>query len=197
MLWESEQVIEYFTNYGYIFLFFGLIVEGEVVLLTATLVAYLLGYSMCWFLLVTVLCAVLGDHIWYILGKVLNGKFIEKYGKFIFLPPARYDVLRKFLKNKGKKTFILSKFIYGMGNITVMASSVLGMSYKSFLRSDFIASFLWVGFNIILAFIFSKYFDLSLENMHYSFKVIIFIIIGLFSVQLISRYLYARFLKNR
>lgn len=197
MFWESEKIIQYFTDYGYIFLLLGLTIEGEVVLLTASLVAYLLGYSMPVFLLAAIICTLAGNHLWYFLGRLLKGDFVEKYGKFIFLPPARYIYLKKYLSQNGKSTLFFSKFMYGIGHVSIMAAAVLGMKYKQFLKFDTLATSAWVFFNVGIGFLLAQYLELSMSNIVHSLKIIGIIVLGLFLFQLLSRVIYFRFLKKK
>ena len=196
MFIESEKLVQYFTDYGYLFLLLGLTIEGEVVLLTASLVAYLLGYSMPLFLIAAIVCTLAGNHLWYFLGRLMSGEFVEKYGKYIFLPPVRYEYLKNYLAKNGKSTLFFSKFMYGIGHVTIMAAAVLGMKYKKFLKVDSVATVLWVVFNVGVSFLLAKYLELSSDKIVYSLKIIAALVLSLFLLQLLSRYIYFRFLKK-
>jgi membrane protein YqaA with SNARE-associated domain len=93
---------------------FGVPVPGETVLVLAAVYA---GAGRLNILLVALLgfCgAVLGDNIGFAIGHLGGRPLLERYGRYIFLTPARIDAAAGFFDRHGGWIIIVARFIEGL-----------------------------------------------------------------------------------
>lgn len=144
-----EQSVDFFVLFvqdhrfwGYAILFIAMVLEGEVFLIMAGMLASLDAFDRGDVLWVALVGVVLGNIMWYNLGaKLKDAKLTRRILKraerimIFFLP--------EFRENPFKSIFF-SKFIYGANRATVIMSGVLHIPFKLFFRAEFLASIVWV-----------------------------------------------------
>jgi len=185
-----ETLADIFSQYGYLVIFLGLFIEGEVFLLASSLLAYMAGYPMWSVIVVAIVASCLSDTLWFFGGKLLGEERMLKYGKYIFLPPLRYESMKKFFQENGKKTLFFAKFIYGMGRIIIFASSVAGARFKIFALMDVLATTVWSIALCTFAYVSADYYNLSFQHLMQSLKIVIGIVLSLFVLQFVARWVY-------
>lgn len=145
-----EQSVDFFVLFvqdhrfwGYAILFIAMVLEGEVFLIMAGMLASLDAFDRGDVLWIALVGVVLGNIMWYNLGAKLKDarltrrilKRAERIMTF-FLP--------EFRENPFKSIFF-SKFIYGANRATVIMSGVLHIPFKLFFKAEFLASIVWVA----------------------------------------------------
>ncbi|MCK9345010.1 MAG: VTT domain-containing protein [Candidatus Pacebacteria bacterium] len=144
-----EQSIDVFVHlvqghrvWGYVVLFIAMMLEGEVLLIVAGMLASLEAFDVGDVFWIALVGVVLGNTMYYQAGVMLkNGKvatrvihWAEKAITF-FLPEFR---------QKPFKSIFISKFIYGANRATVIMSGVFRIPFKLFFKAEFLASIFWV-----------------------------------------------------
>lgn len=141
-----EHIIPFVTAHhytGYFLLFLAMVLEGEVLLILAGMLAHLKAFDVGDVIWISFFGILTGNILWYLLGITLSKK--------IFMQPviARAQIaVRYFLPNFSEKPFksiFFSKFIYGANRATVLISGVLKVRFPLFAQAEFLASILWVG----------------------------------------------------
>ena len=152
--------------YSYILLFLGTVFEGELVLLTAGFFAYLHVLNL-WIVMVVALAgAVVGDNIWFAVGKYGGMPFLEKWGKFFFLSKKRISKAAEFFNKHGSKTIFFSRFIFGTRIGSATLAGTFGMSFKRFFTSNILAAAVWVFITSLIGFFFGSSFSILLHLLH-------------------------------
>lgn len=192
-----QNLIGNFVQYGYVVIFLGLFIEGEVFLLTSSLLAYMAGYSLFWVILVAFVASCLSDTLWFMAGRLVGEERMKKYGKYIFIPPVRYEILKKFFCEHGKKALFFAKFIYGIGRITIFVSAVSGVKLKIFALMDILATAVWSVSLCSFAYLSADYYGLSPSKLIHSFRIILGIALALFSLQFVARWVYFSITKKQ
>jgi membrane protein DedA with SNARE-associated domain len=124
---------------------FGVPVPGETVLVLAAVYA---GAGRLNILLVALLgfCgAVLGDNIGFAIGHLGGRRLLERYGRYIFLPPARIDVAAGFFDRHGGWIIIVARFIEGLRQANGIIAGISGIHWAKFLIFNVIGAALWVA----------------------------------------------------
>lgn len=130
-------------TWGYVLLFFGMVLEGEVFLILSAMLARLGAFSFGEVLWVALAGVMVGDVFWYGVGIVLA----RLDGRVPLAKTAERSVLM-FFPNFRKKPFfsiLFSKFIYGVNHAALVFSGIIRLDFALFLRAEFIASFVWVA----------------------------------------------------
>lgn len=187
---QMENLGHLFAEYGYLVIFLGLFIEGEVFLLASSLLAYMAGYPLWSVVAVAIVASCLSDSLWFYAGKRMGEERMLKYGKYVFLPRLRYESIKKFFQENGKKTLFFAKFIYGMGRIIIFVSSVAGARFKMFAVMDFLATTVWSIALCTFAYVSADYYNLSFRHLVQSLRIVLGIVLALFVLQLVAREVY-------
>jgi len=128
--------------WAYFILFGGMFIEGEVIFLTAALLAWQ-GY-LKWLLIIffTFAGVFLGDIFWYILGRCF-----DRIPLFHFLFKIRFSVYHEWLDKNFFKRYswmaFISKFLYYFNRLTPLIAGWQKFRFSSFLKIHFKAALLW------------------------------------------------------
>src|SRR3984893_7249248 len=93
---------------------FGVPVPGETVLILAAVYA---GTGRLNIVLVSVFgfCgAVVGDNIGFAIGHFGGRQLVERYGRYVFLTPARLDKATSFFERHGGNVIMVARFVEGL-----------------------------------------------------------------------------------
>ncbi len=126
------NLLQLIGQYGYLVVFFGVMLEsagvplpGETVLITAGVLVHrgVLDYGDTLFF--GILGAAVGDQIGYWVGRVGGRPFVLRWGKYVFIAPERLERAERFFTRHGGKAVFLARFITGL---RVFGALVAGMS---------------------------------------------------------------------
>lgn len=179
---------------GYFLLFLAMILEGEVFLIIAGILAHLQAFDFVDVLWISLLGVVLGNILWYLLGVALSKKtfmqpVIVRAQKAVayFLPHFRE---RPF------KSIFFSKFIYGANRATVLISGVFKISPPVFLKAEFLASILWVLLYASLGYFLGYAAVWITHKAGYFALLILGFVVGFFVLRKASFYYYERYIRS-
>jgi membrane protein DedA with SNARE-associated domain len=126
------NLLQLIGQYGYLVVFFGVMLEsagvplpGETVLITAGVLVHrgVLDYGDALFF--GILGAAVGDQIGYWVGRFGGRPFVLRWGKYVFIAPERLERAERFFTRHGGKAVFLARFITGL---RVFGALVAGMS---------------------------------------------------------------------
>jgi membrane protein DedA with SNARE-associated domain len=145
-----------------------MIFEGEIFLLVAGSLVYLGILKLVPLIIAAVLGTWLSDLFWYWLGWRYGEIVANKYGRWFFLTPARFQKVKKLIVAKGVWLILATKFSYGLSHIFLLAAGATRFNFKKFVKYQMIVSFGWAIFFIFLG----KIFAFSLMNIEKDLKVL-------------------------
>jgi len=161
-----ELVRPYVDQYGYIILFFGVMLEnaslpvpGETILIIASFYSHSsegqvhlnLGYVIG---IATVGC-ILGDNISFYVGRRVGRPFIHKYGKYFFITEHRLTYVEHFFQRHGDKTIFLQRWITGVRVIGALVAGTTKMPWSRFLIFNCLGAVTWVVTISLLTYLFA------------------------------------------
>jgi membrane-associated protein len=159
-------VLSRYRFYGYIVLFLGTVLEGEFVLLTAGLLAYTHVLNIWLVMVVALLGAVVGDNLWFYIGRLGGRSFINRYGKLFFLTKKRINKAELYFGQHGRKTVFFSRFIFGTRMGSAALAGTFGMSCKRFFTSNIVGAISWVIITTTIGYFFGSSFHDLREIFH-------------------------------
>jgi membrane protein DedA with SNARE-associated domain len=120
--------------------FFALFFEGEIVIFTAMFLAHRGIFNLYEITAVLAVGVLLNDLCWHKLGGSAYGRS-ERAERWVqkFAGP-----LDNFLRQHQFKTFLITKFTYGLMRPTLVRSGMLGMTTKDFIKHDYPAAVVWI-----------------------------------------------------
>jgi membrane protein DedA with SNARE-associated domain len=124
---------------------FGVPVPGETMLISAALFAGAGHLNIAVVIVVAVLGAVIGDNIGYAVGRLGGRPLAERWGRYVFLTPARLDRAETFFDAHGGKVVAIARFIEGLRQVNGLLAGIAGMHWLKFLGFNALGAVLWVG----------------------------------------------------
>jgi membrane protein DedA with SNARE-associated domain len=124
---------------------FGVPVPGEILLISAAIFAGAGQLNIALVIAVAVLGAVIGDNIGYAVGRLGGRPLAERWGRFVFLTPARLDRAETFFNAHGGKVVTVARFIEGLRQVNGLLAGIAGMGWLKFLGFNALGAVLWVG----------------------------------------------------
>src|SRR4051794_28808761 len=139
-------------NWGYLavggFLFFedfGVPLPGETMLIAASLYAGA-GHLDIWVVAVVgFVAAVLGDNVGYVIGRTGGRELVLKYGKAVFITPARLDRAEEFFGRHGGKIVVVARFIEGLRQLNGVIAGIADMPWRRFVLFNMLGAAIWVA----------------------------------------------------
>lgn len=139
-------------HWGYLavglFLFvedFGIPVPGETMLIAAALYAGAGHLNVYLVALVGFAAAVLGDNVGYVIGRKGGHQLIERFGKYVFVTPARLERAEQFFDKHGGKVVTVARFIEGLRQLNGIIAGTVEMPWHRFVLFNMLGAALWVA----------------------------------------------------
>ena len=152
--------IEIHRFWGYVLLFFGIMIEGDMVLLLFSFLASQDFFRIDAVCLVTFISMTIGNNIWYEIGKKYGHIIFDKYGKLL-LSPARLEKVKTILGKSNFQYIFLTKFIYGLNHIVIMMAGHQKQDVKKLMRVDMIGTVPWLIIVSTIGYVFGYAFKTS------------------------------------
>ncbi|HET8689924.1 MAG TPA: DedA family protein [Candidatus Saccharimonadales bacterium] len=139
------------NQYGYLAVAFLLFIEdfgvpapGETTLIAAAFFAGLGQLNIFVVLLVAFLAAVLGDNVGYLIGSKGGHPLVLKFGKYVFVTPARLHKAEGFFNRHGGKVVLVARFVEGLRQLNGIVAGISEMTWRRFLAFNALGAALWV-----------------------------------------------------
>jgi membrane-associated protein len=173
------RIVEHHQTLTYAIVLLGLIFEGEVIVISAGILAHL-GALNVWFVLFFVLSgALLKTFIGYELGRFLSRKYHHN-GFFRYIHKRVYTILPR-LKTKPFWSIFISKFIWGANNIAILFSGYERIEYGKFLKAEILATLVWAPVMLSLGYFFS-YTALNVSREIWQFLAVVLVLFIIFII---------------
>jgi membrane protein DedA with SNARE-associated domain/membrane-associated phospholipid phosphatase len=173
------NITHYIDQFGYIVLFFALLLEmiaiplpGEVLMSYSGYLVYMGHFNWLLSIVLASAGACMGMSISYWIGFKLGKPFFEKYGHRVHLGPERIEKTSQWFSKHGNKLLIFAYFVPGVRHITGYFSGLTRLPFKTFALFAYTGAFLWVSVFISLG----KILGPQWEQFHSSVKK--YLIIG-------------------
>jgi membrane-associated protein len=128
-----EHLFHLLTQYRYIILFPLAIVEGPIITVIAGFLCTL-GFLNPLFVFPIIISGdVIGDSLYYGLGRIGNAKFVQNIGKRVGINSDKINSARAFFNSNPTRTISLSKIILGIGVAGLFLAGQAKVPYKKFL----------------------------------------------------------------
>ncbi|MFE7330055.1 DedA family protein [Streptomyces sp. NPDC057565] len=124
---------------------FGIPVPGETILIAAAVYAGAGQLNIIAVIVIGVLAAILGDNVGYLIGRTGGHALVQRYGRYVFLPPERYEKAERFFTRHGGKVVTVARFIEGLRQVNGIIAGAAEMPWTRFVAFNALGAALWVG----------------------------------------------------
>jgi len=148
----EQFLINALIDYGYIILFIWSIMEGELGLIMAGIMAHTGHMNMPTAIFVAGLGGFTGDQIYFYIGRY-NKKWIHHY---LSNHRRKFALAHLLLKKYGWPIIFIQRYLYGLRTIIPMSIGLTRYDAKKFAIINFLSAQVWAAITIILAYIFGE-----------------------------------------
>lgn len=186
-------ILDILKEYGYLIVFLGAIIGGEVFILASAFLASLGYFNIFGVIAVSTAGIIISDSVWYFIGlkshRLVTG---FRQNNFLF-KKFKSGLFDKYFHSHYGKFLILSKFIYGTRTATLLASGYKKVAYKRFLMFNLIGIGIWIVIIIALGYVmgFSWHY---LKQYNFYFRY--FVLFGILLLFII-RFIFNKLLKQK
>jgi membrane protein DedA with SNARE-associated domain len=166
-----SHTIEILVRHGYIVLLvvvfaeqIGLPVPSPPMLLAAGALAGTGRMSLPLALSLAIFAALLGDLIWYVLGRKRGIRVLQFLCRISLEPDSCVRNTEEIFARHGARSLLVAKFIPGLSTAAPPLAGVFHMKIGKFLSFDTLGSLLWVGVYTGLGYAFSDKLELLAEH---------------------------------
>jgi len=164
--------VEFLSNYGYAALFvcvlaeqLGLPVPAAPFLLAAGAFAGLGKLNLAVAFLLAVAGSLIGDTVWYYLGKARGMTVLRLLCKISFEPDACVRQTNAAYSKHGARWLLFAKFIPGVSTVAPPMAGIYGVRLRTFLAADGLGAGLWAGVFLLAGYWCSGQIDVIAAHM--------------------------------
>ena len=164
-----DATVQFLTQHGTVMLFLivlaeqiGFPIPALPVLITA---GALVGTGQMNFAVaagVSILAALLGDQVWFELGRRRGRQVLGWLCRISFEPLSCVRRTEEFFARHGVRSLMVAKFIPGLSTIAPPLAGIMGLRLPQYLLYNGIGAVLWVGSGISFGMVFSNQLEQAL-----------------------------------
>ena len=195
-------IIETVTNFaiyliedlGYWGVFIGMTLESACIPLPSEVIMPLSGFVVyrgeMSLLGITIIGAVgnlIGSWIAYFVGLKGGRSFLEKYGKYVLISPAKLDMAHEWFDKYGHEAVLISRVLPIIRTFISLPAGIAEMDLKKFTIYTFIGSLPWCFVLAYIGFMLGPNWNIIEEYFHYM-DIVVVIAVVILAVYLVHKY---------
>jgi membrane protein DedA with SNARE-associated domain len=151
----------------------GIPFPGETMLLLASFYAATTGHLSLPVVIACAACgAIMGDNLGYYIGYTGGRKFVERFGRYVFLKTEHLDQAEAFFQKHGAKTVFFARFITLLRIWAAFLAGVNRMNWRTFLFYNAAGGILWASLVGTLGYIGGNYFHNHFDQVEHLVHII-------------------------
>lgn len=175
-----DTIIPFFVQYKYLVILPVAVVEGPVIAIVGGFLISL-GYLNYWLTLATLIVGdMIGDSIYYVIGRFGRMSFITKHGHYIGLTLSRIEKIERHFARHPIKTLFFGKFAHGLASITWVAAGMSRVPYRKFIFTNMLSSAIKSGILLLLGFYYGKAYTTFDQYLGYIATGVFILFIGVY-----------------
>jgi membrane protein DedA with SNARE-associated domain/membrane-associated phospholipid phosphatase len=158
------QIVDYILSligqYGYLVVFFGVMLEsigvplpGETILIASGVMVQRGYLDFGDAIVFGILGAVVGDQIGYWVGREGGRPFVLRWGPYVFITPEHLTRAEGFFARHGGKAVFLARFIAGLRVFGALVAGVSRMPWRTFFFYNALGGALWATAAVLVGYL--------------------------------------------
>lgn len=147
-----ENLLYQYKDYFYLIIFCWCILEGELALILAGILAHKGDVNLYLVIFVAGLGGFMGDQIYFYIGRY-NKKYIQKK---LRSQRRKFAIAHLLLEKYGWPVIFMQRYLYGFRTVIPMSIGITRYSATKFAFINLISAWGWAGITIILAWYFGE-----------------------------------------
>lgn len=128
----NPEIVSLLTDFRYWIMLPLVILEGPITIVTAGFLASAGDMKLHWVITLGIVGDLIGDYMYYYLGKFGGRKIAQKWGKFVGITEKRLLKLENLFHKHKIKTLVVSKLSNTLGTPVLFSAGLFNMSFKDF-----------------------------------------------------------------
>ena len=180
-----NQILSLIGQYGYLVVFFGVMLEssgvplpGETILIASGVLVEQGYLDLDNVIVFGILAAVIGDQLGYWVGRKGGRPFVVRWGRYALITPKRLSRAEWFFKRHGGKAVFLARFVAGLRVFGALVAGISGMHWRTFLFYNTLGGACWATTAVLAGYFLGGSLDL-LERWAGRASGLLFILLAL------------------
>lgn len=182
-----EHLTTLIATYSVFILFPLMIIEGPIMTVIAAFLASLGMINVVLVYVLAVLGNVIGDLIYYIIGRYGRKRFVTKYGHYVGVKETELDALDAHYKEHLFKTIAFAKMTEAPVVPTLIAAGIARTDFKKFLLVSIGVEIPKVLLIVLMGYFFGKFYQ-TIESYFKDFVLAGGVVFSLFILLLFIRH---------
>jgi membrane protein DedA with SNARE-associated domain len=145
---------------------FGVPAPGQTIMVAASIYSGAGRLNVFAVGIIAFVAAVIGDNIGYWIGVRGGRRLVHRFGKYVFITPARLERAEKFFVRRGNRIVVVARFIDGLRQLNGVIAGITAMPWRTFLLFNAIGAALWVGWWTTVAYLLGTHLVEIIEHAH-------------------------------
>jgi membrane protein DedA with SNARE-associated domain len=187
------SILGFAAYYRYPLVAFGTIIEGPILMIASGFMYRLGFFELVPLFLAILIGDLIGDVIWYIVGRYFAEPVLNRHGKFVGITPERFERIKGLFSKYHERILIFSKLTIGLGlalGVLVVAGATK-VSFKKYMLINFVCGFFLVAVMLTIGYFFGEVYSKISEDFKIAFLVLAAVLILSFS------YFFSRYVKKK
>ena len=137
-----------------------------------------------------VLAALLGDQLWYELGRRRGRQVLNWLCRISLEPTSCIRRTEDFFTRYGARSLVVAKFVPGLSTIAPPLAGIVGLRMPQYLLYNGAGTILWVGSGIGIGYAFSDHLDQAVSVLAYLGPTLAMILLGSVAAYVIAKVLH-------
>jgi membrane protein DedA with SNARE-associated domain len=155
-----DALLAILAHHAYLLVFVGTLIDatgtpfpGRLMLITVGGLAATGDLSVVALIALAIAGAVLGDHLWYLAGRLAGGRVTRLYCRFVmFGARGCEERARAYLARFGPAAIIVGRFMAGVRIVVTPLAAESGMPYLRYAVFDVLGATLWCSLWVLVGF---------------------------------------------
>jgi len=129
---SPDQIIVLIDQYKYWILLPFMIFEGPIATVIGGFLVSIGVLNLFWVYFLSVFGDLIGDSMWWYIGRSSRGKFLSRVLKFLGAGHEKFTRMESHFEKRAMRTLFLGKLVYGFETITLVAAGVAKVPFVKF-----------------------------------------------------------------
>lgn len=194
-----KTLIHFLIQHGYVVLFASVLAEQVGVPLPAVPFLLAMGalaglgqFSLVIAFLLSVLACVIGDAIWYALGRARGNSVLKLLCRISLEPDSCVNQTRDAFGRQGSRALLIAKFVPGLSTMAPPMAGLTRMPFGRFVLADTAGSMFWAASFLTLGYLFHDQVEVIAEAVGRFGSAAGFFAVGLLGAWIAFKYVQRR-----
>lgn len=198
----GDIAINWINSIGYWGIFLGMVLESACIPIPSEVILPFGGYlvstghlSLIGVILIGTLGNIVGSFIAYAVGHWGGKRFIDRFGKYVFLSQKHLESAEKWFDKRGEITVFVSRILPAIRTFISLPAGIARMNLVKFLTYTTVGSVIWSAILAYVGYALGKNWE-NIQNILHPISYIVALIVVVIIVYLIVKIVKSKKVSN-